>query len=44
MRSWPLVVVLVVSVSLVGGVPASAQPQGRISGVVRDATGAASRA
>ena len=40
MRSWRLVVVVVVLVPLIGGGPASAQSDGRVSGVVRDATGA----
>jgi iron complex outermembrane receptor protein len=41
MRSWRLpFVVMVVLVPLIGGAPPSAQPQGRISGIVRDATGA----
>ena len=41
MRSWRLpFVVTVVLVPLIGGAAASAQPQGRIIGIVRDATGA----
>jgi iron complex outermembrane recepter protein len=41
MRCWRLpFVVMVVLVPLIGGAPASAQPQGRITGIVRDATGA----
>jgi iron complex outermembrane recepter protein len=41
MRSWRLpFVVMVVLVPLISGAPASAQPQGRITGIVRDATGA----
>jgi len=41
MRSWRLpFVVMVVLVPLIGCAPGSAQPQGRITGIVRDATGA----
>lgn len=40
MPSWRLFVVVVVLAPLTGGAPASAQPQGRLNGVVRDATGA----